>query len=339
MTKDIALFLRDFVPEFCLYHYPCQDGSTAAAIVRSKYPNVVLRRSGYVSGLNLSGTKGTKVLVVDVDLTVGDIQKLDESGADWRLIDHHQGSQMFNDNPRCLSIDTACGARLTHQALYPGQPEPEILQYIDDYDRWTGKLPQTRAIVAALNSYGHDSLAPWEARLTTPDIPALLQEGEAIMRDAAIRSRSLNSCAVYSTFAGFENIPLINVMGDYNVMNPLGNELSKQHPFVVFWQQSGTNLFRYSLRSSFGSTDVPAAVPVSLVAGCYGGGGHHAAAGFAYRVGPSTQVMRDGAVICGELLSAHEMWAAVKAGAAHEQADMLHDTLRHLRTVTVPYRT
>lgn len=333
---DHRELLAGFEPEVCYFHFPCHDGSLAAATVRTRFPAVVLRRASYHSTPDFGDLAGKRVLLVDVALSDRQAAALDAVGADWRLLDHHGSALSLKARPNCVVDTSRCGSVLAFEALFPDRPVRPIYRMIDAYDRWTGTEPDAHKIVAAMSSYGHKSIEPWEEWVVNGDsaLRQLLLEGTAILRSAEARAAFVDRDPILAPFGGFADIPIINIGCDYDVINPLGEKLARKRPFAVFWRQTGVNEFILSLRSCYGYDYAPPnAVPVSLVAACFGGGGHAASAGMTWMTDPFAQSVSYGPVRGGLFRVASELWGSICAEADRETA--LNRVLSELRA-TVP---
>jgi len=321
--------LRHFTPTFIFYHHPCQDGSMAAAIAGLKYPGAQLRKLNYEQPLPYAELRRQSVLFLDTALTAERVAALDDADVYWRLLDHHATSERLQSRDNCCIDLTRCASLLTWAACMPLRTTPQLLFYIDAYDRWTKAIPEADVVVAALNSYGHEALDSWKDWLQKPDadLVLLLQEGRAILRAAAVRRDWLRAEGRVQCFSGVEDVLCFNAHPDFDAMNRLGEGEALRHPFVVFWWQLKTGEYRYSFRANVANPDY---VPVSLVAACYPrGGGHAEAAGMTSPYGPASRQITDGVLRGSMLWSAAQLWAPIKALAPTARDAALKEALRY----------
>lgn len=96
---------------------------------------------------------GREVYIVDCCLPIDTMRELAAEAHELYWYDHHAGSTAIAAELGWGCIDEReCGATLTWRQLYPDEPLPELLAYVRDKDLWQWRLPDGRAIVAALES-------------------------------------------------------------------------------------------------------------------------------------------------------------------------------------------
>jgi uncharacterized protein len=307
-----------FEPTVCIYHHPCPDGATAAALIVERFPRCELIFGTYGKPIEPAQVSGQSVLLVDFAAPPSDLATLNAVAKEWYMIDHHESSLYAKADKRCFIEIGTCGAVLCWKHLNPGREDiPIRLQLIDDYDCWKKQLPDAFPYVTSITSYNFDHPPKWFDRMANITINDHLNDGAAILRSADQRAALLLRNIKQVQFAGFRDIPIINLGPDYSVMGLVSERISKQHPFIVFWFQDGDGEYRYSLRSDRTSRDY---VPSSLVAVCFGGGGHSGAAGFRSKLGPTAKVMQSGPIKGGEFLIAAEIWADLGERLADDKA-------------------
>ena len=143
-------------------------------------------------------------------------------------------------------------------------PAPWLLQYIQDKDIWTWKLPNSREINAALSSYPFD-FQVWDKL----DQRILEVEGRAILR---LEHELIGKIIEEAVLVNFEGETVAAVYSP--VMNSqIGERLCAGYPFCIIWHQHDGRRY-FSLRSRAGTTDV------AVIAARHGGGGHVNASGF-----------------------------------------------------------
>jgi hypothetical protein len=302
------MLMLPFEPTICLYHAPCTDGLVAAAIVRRRYPGCLLVPVNYQTALpSVSSLMLHNVLVVDFCPPEETLIEWSNIASNLLVLDHHPTT--FS-HPKLIVDETKCGASLVWDTLFDDRPRPWLVRHIHDYDLWRHELPDTHAIIAAVNSYPLDD-PRWHGWIEDDEgycLPALLIEGRALLRDEQRRLKDLKiRFTVVSKFLGF-TVPVTNVVAsDKAVINRLGDDLGARFPFSVFWSLDAAGSYHYSFRSSRAQAD---SVDVGFLAACLGGGGHVNAAGAVTRVSPST--------LCNHLSVVSE-WESVKATSPGER--------------------
>lgn len=133
-----------------IYHYPCSDGF-GSAYVGWKYSTIVSGKEITFSPMNIgapppSGLEGLNVLVCDYSYKKDVVIELLKKVNKLLIIDHHKSAEKdlkdIDDNLKIFHMDLS-GAMLTWHYFFPEQPPPLMIQYIQDRDIWTKKLPNT----------------------------------------------------------------------------------------------------------------------------------------------------------------------------------------------------
>jgi len=260
-------------PNVVLYHADCSDGFGAAWALWKRFP-----QARYIPVKHGSpppaGLAGTDMVMVDFSYSREVIEELAEQAASFQILDHHVTAEASLTGLPYAHFDmTKSGAVLAWEWAHK-EPVPWLLQYIQDKDIWTWKLPNSREINAALASYPFD-FQVWDQL----DQRILELEGRAILRLESSLIGKIIEEAVLVEFEG-ETIPAV-----YSpVLNSqIGERLCAGHPFCIIWHQHNGRRY-FSLRSRAGTTDVGA------IAARHGGGGHVNAAGFSL---PCTEGMSE----------------------------------------------
>jgi oligoribonuclease NrnB/cAMP/cGMP phosphodiesterase (DHH superfamily) len=155
-----------------------------------------------------------------------------------------------------------------------GFSKPPMLDYIQDYDLWTFKLPSSREVNAVAQSRER-TFENWDELMSTSlaDIPRLHLLGEAI-RNAKLQDirNAIETSLMWQTIGGYV-VPTLNAPPAW--ASEAGHMLLELHANVAFvatyYDKRGARV--YSLRSTNEREDV------SQIAKEKGGGGHRNAAG------------------------------------------------------------
>jgi len=250
-------------PTVVLYHADCLDGFGAAWALWKKYPDA--RYLPVEHGLSPpSGLDNDHVVMVDFSYPREVVERLAESTASLRILDHHVTAQAaLAGLPYAYFDMKKSGAVLAWEWAHP-EPAPWLLQYIQDKDLWEWRLPKSREINAALDSYPFD-FQVWDG--LSQD--TLEIEGRAILRREDVLITKIVRESVLVEFEG-EPVPAV-----YSpvMTSQIGERLCRDYPFCIIWHQRNGRRY-FSLRSKPGTADV------SAIAARHGGGGHVNAAGF-----------------------------------------------------------
>lgn len=298
---------KDYDNILVVYHAQCVDGFTAAMICwHASNFRAQLIPAEYSKPIIWPTVSGrTWILFVDFCPDIGTLNQLADMYDRVTVIDHHVSQtsivEAFIKRARAEVLFTTerSGAYLAWLFAHDTVPL-DIIQAVDDYDRWQFKLQNTKQIHAALDSRPYDPIL-WEmfvnpeSRAVEDTIRALLvNEGNALLRqhekhcdDIVMSQRPRFMKLVVDD--GHDELTA-DVVGLYNApkwfASELGNRLAKTG------QIGGTYIVGredtvVSLRSD-GTRDV------AEIAKRYGGGGHKAAAGFTVPNQVAEMMFREG---------------------------------------------
>lgn len=256
-------------------------------------------------------TKEDFVVVVDYSITKLTKKYLNEIaeqsyGTLW--IDHHKTSLEVCYKTDCteLALEDGkarleakfykivnmnySGALLAYKTLYPNTKTPEILKYVDDFDRWVHKYPESKKLNAgftAIKSYKDISDKYWRVLLNNTDmdnehnkkaeelcLKFLSTTGALILSYDRERFESLiNRIAYFGRIEHFSQYRtlVVNTQGHSSVF--CGRLDDDNVDIGLLYYYDGKK-YCYSIYST--KTDID----VSEIAKYYGGGGHKGAAGF-----------------------------------------------------------
>lgn len=282
-------------------HRGCMDGLVSAWLVRKTFPDAttVLAHAGGPLPL-LPEVDFDLVLVTDISFTEEEMEGLVETYGEGKvvLLDHHDTAIkrfQYTDFAPYLSY-TMSGALITYHYLMDHYPEVDLLPYFDvvnytsDRDLWAFRLDSSRAFSAYMfhNIPLDDSEKGFEALdlLTATPSATIIQTGQAIDEVNARAVAKAVDRAVWTSFAGYHNVPVVNV--DYTLASDVGNALAKRAweqnqnkdfgaDFAVCWSVDsddwGNAVVKVSLRAV---TDSEQCLDFAT---SHGGGGHKRSCG------------------------------------------------------------
>jgi len=262
-----------------IYHGSCTDGFTAAWVARTALgPDVEYVEGRYQTSQELN-VEGKDVLVFDFSFPRKDTLRLAAAARSFKVIDHHDSAEKdVGDLKFCYFDQTKSGAMLAWDHFYDEEP-PLLVKYVQR-DLWHHALPHTREISALINSYER-TWENWSALSSQLDMSfaSSVREGSALLRQRRRNIASLTKHAQLMTFAGYDEVPVVNTPGFF--VSELCHDLAEtaKHHFAVGWSQGSDGRFKYSLRS-VGDMDV------SALCFKFGGGGHKHSAGFVSNSAP-----------------------------------------------------
>ena len=268
-----------------IYHNNCADGFGAAWCFHHATRMTVKHGGGFDY---FGATHGTglpprelyenrpHIYVVDFCYDVEGLAALCAAANFVTVIDHHKTAQEIvhsfaRENFNAIFDMERSGAKLAWDYLF-AYLAPQLIFHIQDRDLWQFKLPGTREIQQALFSYPYD-FKVWDKLMARP-VSELHEEGHAILRKhhKDINEFVLDANMVrFISFAGFDDIPLINV--PYTMGSDTCHVLCKDKPFAMYYYDTADKRF-------IGFRSAPDGEDVGAIAKRYGGGGHKHASGF-----------------------------------------------------------
>lgn len=276
------------------YHNNCPDGWCSAYIAKKRYPEAQLRPLDHgltddqINALIAEAT-GKEVIMIDYSLrTRENNDRLAASAKSFLILDHHKTAKAALEGAPYAVFDIArSGAGIawdfffgpikleihkdgqpTGEFIEGGESRPWFVNYIEDRDLWTWKLPNGREICAYLDS------VPWTVEafdnLSNIDLASILAFGRGAVSHLNGYVERTASQARDGHFYGHK-VKVLNA--PYSGCSEIGNLLAKQADFSVTWFERADDIIQFSLRSE-GDFDV------SEIAKSFSGGGHKNAAGF-----------------------------------------------------------
>ena len=175
------------------------------------------------------------------------------------------------------------GAMLTWEHFHPGVCPPSLVEYVQDRDLWSWKLPSSEEVSTfiQLQDFDFDLWEKLSQKLEdSTSFATLVGAGEAML---AYRDSFIEPICRKPGFTRIEGhlVPCVNAT---QWQSEIGNVLAKKHHFAVMWFMTQKGEYVYSLRSDKDRANEVA--DVSAIAGIFGGGGHVHAAGFRTNAAP-----------------------------------------------------
>lgn len=270
-----------------VYHARCMDGFTAAwAAWRYFEGRCELLPASY-GDAPPADVKDRDVVVLDFSYPRAELEALAAGARSLLVLDHHKTAQEALAGLPFARFDMSrSGAALAWDHFFggpaEGKPRPWIVEYVQDRDLWTWKLPRTREVSAYLRSIPLGEPDDLEADLERwNNLAARDRVRDIAPLGAAILAYQEQVIAHARRRAGVARLPGIDVavpcVNATELVSEIGNELAREAPFAIVWHEDGEGELHYSLRSR---SDNPAHADVAAIARELGGGGHRHAAGF-----------------------------------------------------------
>lgn len=261
-----------------IYHGQCPDGFGAAYAAWCKYGDDAEYRpaehGSYPSCAELA-VAGRDVYILDFSFPRPQLEEMLALAKSVTVLDHHHSAMMdLTGFPGAIFDMEKSGARLAWEYFCPGRAIPALLACIEDRDLWTWAIPETKDVLAFVDTKPFDFKVWHElARATPAEWRKYTEFGMEI--------RGFVDKLVQLTALGAEPVCLCGIRGhkvNIGVAGPMissevGDHLYSQNgTFAMLWRVDKRKL-KVSLRGAKG-TDV------SKIAKQFGGGGHIPAAAF-----------------------------------------------------------
>jgi len=271
------------VQRICFYHAGCPDGFGAAWSAWNAWGDA----GRYVpithdEVLDLSRYEGDLVAFVDIVPSNEDLLGFGEIASQVIVLDHHISSlNRYNGEPAVVNamedaghlvhFDLShSGAVLSWHYFNDSEPVPDLLQYVEDQDLWSWKLPFSQEVNATLASYPM-RFEVW-AELAARPVEELAREGASIVRSNRAEVARCLHHAHPLTIQG-RRVQAVNSAYERAA---IGHELAKRAdhglPWGCVYRLEGHTV--HATLYSIGDFDV------ATTAAEFGGGGHRNAAGF-----------------------------------------------------------
>ncbi|MDJ0788208.1 MAG: hypothetical protein QNK05_15475 [Myxococcota bacterium] len=272
---------------YCIFHAGCPDGFGAAwAVWKAWGEQARYIPRGHDDPLRAKDFEGGLVAFVDIAPPPRSLARLGESAAHLVVLDHHVTSRdrtlarsdevrALEEEGHLLHFDLGhSGAVLAWQHFHPDVPTPKLLQYVEDQDLWTWKLPMTREVNAAISATPR-TFDDWD-RLAAASVDELAAEGAPIVRSWKIEvERALQGA--HPIQVGGHRIEAVNAR---ELRSLIGHELATRArhgvPVGAVYRLTGRRV-----DVSIYSVDD---YDVGALATKEGGGGHRSAAGFSVTI-------------------------------------------------------
>lgn len=257
--------------DLIITHGKCLDGHTSAWIARAHSPKATFHEGLY--GEPAPEVKGKRVLVADFSYDRETMIRMNEEAEFLLVLDHHKTAQEALSGLDFVVFDMEqSGAGMTWRHLFPGNPLPDMVKFVEDRDIWRFQYPETKVYHAAITALPL-TFEAWDLISVTPTYE-MLAKGDAILEFTN------NLCQRYSKKAapamlGKQKVRVLNIPIEFR--GETADVLLKEDPTtpILLWSWNGhKNAYGFSLRSCDDGPDI------SGLARQFGGGGHRNASGF-----------------------------------------------------------
>jgi uncharacterized protein len=223
--------------------------------------------------------RGRQVFILDLSFPAETLSAMAEVAESIELEDHHvtatkklAGFKLACCGRIHFDLDQ-CGCVLAWKLFHPDKPVPQVFLHIQDRDRWTWELPESKAFLTWLDTQPLD-FETWKRilELTPLELTNRANLGLALAEQMDGLCKSIARSAAPITIGEHQGL-MVNCSGEFR--SEVGSLLAAQcGTFGLVWRISEKGTVLCSLRS-LKSFDVEA-----LAIRFPGGGGHPTAASF-----------------------------------------------------------
>ena len=266
-----------------IYHNPCSDGFggrwVAERYLRKNAVGNVYYISANYGEEPYEHVEGANVLIIDFSYDANVIKEMLTKVNKLLILDHHASAERkLVDFPDNSYFDmTHSGAWLAWKYFYPDDEVPKLIEYIQDRDLWTNKLPGTEAFSLYFQTFVPFKFESYEEYFDDKDVEKAIELGKPMIsyRDQMVKQLAGNAKLIETKTNEGKKITyyLVNCNA---FISELGNYLSQKADFAVIWfcnNFKDNNVLQVKLRSDN-------RFDVSRFADQFGGGGHPNASGY-----------------------------------------------------------
>jgi oligoribonuclease NrnB/cAMP/cGMP phosphodiesterase (DHH superfamily) len=260
--------MRDLV----IYHASCMDGAAAAWVVKQCRPDAEFIPLQYDDAP--PDVTDRRIWCLDFSFGREVLLAMKEKAKSLMVLDHHKTvAKDLEGLDFCRFDMEKSGCIIAWEHFFPeNKVVPILLRYICDRDIWRWRMPFSREINAAIQSYPHRIESIEE--LMKRDINQLVDEGKAIIRFRNSLVEDIIKGARETELDGHKILCVYTSV----LQSEVGERLAQDRPFSLTWFDLQDGEFCYSLRAVAAS-----GFDVGDIARKHGGGGHALAAGFRSR--------------------------------------------------------
>lgn len=285
--KDITC--KDF--DLCFYHKYCPDGTGGAYPFWRENKDIVFIGSKHGDHVDLELIKGKRIIVVDFSWKYDVILDICKYAKFLLILDHHdcavkeiagKGLEDKVENISYILNMEKSGAQIAWDWVYKSKSRPWFIDYIADRDLWKWKLPDSKAISAAMYDGGWYTWENMDVMLTRKNtfLPLFKIQGSLILKQ---NDKEINNVVKFSKLVNFSGYKVRIAQCRAAIRSDVGNRLcnikdsnNETCEFAAVYRYIfDDDQWSVSLRSL-----KTCSINLSDVASKFGGGGHPCAAGF-----------------------------------------------------------
>lgn len=263
----------------CIYHGGCPDGFTSAWVMRAACgASVEFHAGSYGTPPPADIPEDASVWIVDFSYPRAELLALAARVEQVTVLDHHAsaerdlaGIDQEAPNLRVVFDMTRSGAGITWDTMFPGEPRPRLVCYVEDRDLWRFALPASEDVAPLFMGTEH-TFADWDAlaRGLENQWDVVSAQGRAMRQ---MREKIIGEIAATARLMDIDQYTVPVAGSPYALGSDVAGVLAEGAHFAGYYVDRPEH-------RQFGLRSTPDGLDVSLIAAEYGGGGHPHAAGF-----------------------------------------------------------
>lgn len=267
-----------------IYHKNCTDGTTAAAVLLRKFPDIKLfplvhsHTEDDLEHIHRDAGEGSEIYFVDFATGV---EEFLDKGHDILVLDHHESvkervEKLAEENERLTYIfdNEKSGASLAWSHFFGDEEIPELIKYVEDSDLWAGKYGDDTKYITSYLSFRADTPEKMLEFIENGDVEEIKEKGKIIADYGDVQIKRLVEGVQWIKLkVGELEVHAYNIVSE-EYASAIGNKLAtKNNEAAVMFSINGGNV-NFSIRSI--ESNDPSALDLAKL---LGGGGHKNAAG------------------------------------------------------------
>lgn len=254
--------------------FGCLDGLASAYLLWKAIPGIKIFPTNYGEEFPWELIdEHTDLIIADFSYPREVLLKVKEIVNSIIVLDHHQSAEKQLEGLDFCQFDmTRSGAVMVWDYFHPGEPIPEIIQYVQDYDLWAGEFTDTDAVICGIeHDARHRYFRSWD-KYVREGVAFLRHRGGMFFKDEMLTIEELMRTRSYkiNTLNG-HRVAFINFNGKVNhLLHAMSMLPDVDYALSYFFTPAGKVVVQFRGNGK---------VDVSEVAVSLGGGGHPNAAG------------------------------------------------------------
>lgn len=270
---------------YVIYHGFCTDGFSSALFAYEVFGDTIKYHAGKFKTSPPEDIIGKNLLMVDFTYPDNIMQEIRKKVNKLAVLDHHKTAELnlqnVPSNQKVLVLNHS-GVHLSYKYFNRQKPCPMMVDYIEDNDIWTHKLPFSEAATTAMYEVPFN-FKDYQ-RLIDDEVfkKDIIEKGKVYIefRNKQLDKLKRGACISFVELQDGKSY-IVSSLNSSVYKSELGNILVSMHNFIdfalIYDYDSNGDVSRFSLRS------LDDRESVSAIAEKWSGGGHFCASGCSFQ--------------------------------------------------------